>query len=348
MKKGSEKKTFKASRLVIDKRLDHALVWLLGEEKEKKGGSASVPSRATLSWLVKEGAVTVNGKAVKPHYRLRSGDMVVVPRNLSLQKTHQFSETTTLRPEVVFENNDFAIINKPANLLVHPTRGSSEETLAHFFSASYPEARKVGEDPLRPGIVHRLDRETSGLIVLAKNQDTFLALKKLFQERAVQKTYLALVYGSLPHLSGEINAPLGRKSGKLKRTTIQSEATTRSGRLARTKYRVTKRYGDYDLAAVSPQTGRTHQIRVHFSSIGHPVVGDKLYAFRSHKRGRKEKWLWPARHMLHASGLSFTYAGKKFTFEAPLPADFRRALRDIDESRGSSYDNEALKSLKLE
>jgi 23S rRNA pseudouridine1911/1915/1917 synthase len=219
------------------------------------------------------------------------------------------------------------------------------KTVAHWVITKYPEIRGVGENALRPGIVHRLDRETSGVLVIAKTNPAFRALKELFQTRTLQKTYIALVYGHMSELKGEINKPLIRHSGELKRFVVETQSAPEGARQALTSYRVIARYREYDLLEVTPKTGRTHQIRVHLASLGHPIVGDKLYAFKSMRRGEK---LFSERQMLHAYCLEFDLFSKKYVFEAPLPPDFRSVLRDIDETSDAGYDDEALKSLLLE
>ena len=236
-------------------------------------------------------------------------------------------------PKIIFENDDFLVINKPAGLMVHGVRLRSkrrvdgeraiEPTLVDWLLARYPEIKNVGDDPvLRPGIVHRLDKATSGVMVVAKTQASFEHLKKLFQEHRMKKTYYAFVSGVPKNKSGSIDAAIGIKSGSLKRS-VHSDKMAKP---AITEYSVVKtiegkegkdgEVQQYALLKVNPKTGRTHQIRVHLASIGHPIVGDTLY-------GKKKENASAPRLMLHAAALEFLDdTGNRFDFEAPLPKDF--------------------------
>jgi 23S rRNA pseudouridine1911/1915/1917 synthase len=244
-----------------------------------------------------------------------------------------------LEPTIIFENDDFLVVNKPAGLVVHAARVSArrredearapEPTLVDWLIKKHPEIKTVGDDPvLRPGIVHRLDKATSGVMIVAKTQASFERLKKLFQEHRMKKTYYALVHGVPKNKKGTIDAPIGIKNGSLKRSVHSSKMA----KPAVTEYSVVKTIarsgggdsaGDkeqYSLLKVSPLTGRTHQIRVHLASIGHPIVGDALYG-KKLPRGADAA---PApRLMLHAAALIFSDdAGNSFEFGVPLPSDF--------------------------
>ena len=235
----------------------------------------------------------------------------------------EYDEFNMPAPEIIFENKDFLVINKPAGLMVHGVRVKSsrrvdeeraaEPTLVDWLLARYPAIKNVGDDPaLRPGIVHRLDKATSGVMIIAKRQASFERLKKIFQEHRMRKTYLALVYGHPKKEKGIIDAPIGIKSGTLKR----SIHSLKMAKPAVTEYSVLKLFKDRALLKVSPKTGRTHQIRVHLASIGTPIVGDALYGGKAHKDSAR-------RLMLHAAGLEFSDdGGNHFVFEAPLPGDF--------------------------
>ena len=237
-------------------------------------------------------------------------------------------------PEIIFENSDFIVVNKPAGLVVHAarvnehrradaaragkTRGA-EPTLVDWLVKRYPKIKTVGDDPtLRPGIVHRLDKATSGVMIVAKTQASFEQLKKLFQEHRMKKTYYALVRGVPKSLHGTIDAPIGIKNGSLKRSIHSSKMA----KPAVTEYVVVKNLGDCALLKVNPLTGRTHQIRVHLASIGHPIVGDILYGKKS-SHGANAATIAPPRLMLHAAALVFSdNNGNRFEFEAPFPSDF--------------------------
>ena len=230
--------------------------------------------------------------------------------------------------KIIYESPDYIVVDKPEGLLMHKVRikggkQREEDTLADWMVAHYPEIKKVGDDPeTRPGIVHRIDKETSGVVVVARNQEYFEYLKNLFSKKNMAKKYLALVYGKLDSNKGVIEKPIGIKSGTIKRTVhggkMIKEATT--------NYKVIKKYDEYTLLEASPKTGRTHQIRVHLASIGHPIVGDKLYG------GKKEKksLLTAKRQFLHASELEFeAKAGELVTFISPVPQDLANLLSNL-------------------
>ncbi len=215
-------------------------------------------------------------------------------------------------PTIIYEDENILAINKPAGLLVHATENSKSPTLADWIQKERPEIEGVGEDSLRPGIVHRLDKETSGVLLVAKNQKSFEFLKKQFQNREIKKTYLALVSvrgGSALGGKGKINTPIKRF------TKIRD---------AETEYTIIKRYKDYTLLGVSPKTGRTHQIRIHLKSIGHPVVCDKLYTKKPDcPFGLK-------RHFLHASSIELTLPdGKRMRIDADMPEDLSLVLKSL-------------------
>lgn len=245
---------------------------------------------------------------------------------------------------VLYEDKDVVVINKPAGLLVHGilTKAGPKhvgETLVDWLAKHYPETQEVGdrdEDNLirqqRGGIVHRLDRETSGVMVIARNQKAFEYLKKIFAGRTVKKTYIALVWGRIHEKSGVIDKPISIKDGSVKRTVFKGkmprEAITEYQTLEHYLYRHGKHRDELTLVTVMPKTGRTHQIRVHMSAIGHSVVGDKLY-------GKKNAIVFEngeelQRHFLHAQNLEFTLpGGKKLSIEAPLPAELEQLLREL-------------------
>lgn len=226
-------------------------------------------------------------------------------------------------PEVIFENKDFIIVNKPSGLMVHAVKinskrrideeRSKEPTLVDWLIKRYPEIKMVGDEPtLRPGIVHRLDKDTSGVMIVARTQASFEYIKSLFQKHEIKKTYEALVFGIPKKDHDIINAPIGIKNGTLKR----SIHVSKMAKDAVTEYRVIKKYKDFALLEVKPQTGRTHQIRVHLASIGNPIVGDKLY-------GKKIQPPFATRLMLHASSIEFLGEnGDHFVFEVQLSTSF--------------------------
>lgn len=232
---------------------------------------------------------------------------------------------------VLYEDGDVAVINKPAGLVVHSDGKREEPTLTDWIEKNYPESKGVGE-PLtlsnsdvieRSGIVHRIDRETSGVMLIAKNQPAFLFFKKQFQDRAISKIYHAFVYGEMKDDDGIINRPIGRSKKDFRQWSAQRGARG-AMREAVTHYKVIAKSGGFSFIEAIPKTGRTHQIRVHFKAINHPVVSDSLYA------PKKEKALGFKRLALHAYSIEFnSMEGKKIKIVAPYPEDFERAFRLI-------------------
>lgn len=227
-----------------------------------------------------------------------------------------------IKLKIVFENKDIIVINKPAGLVVHPIKPEQNDTLVNGLIASYPEIKKVGDDSLRPGIVHRLDKDTSGLMVVAKNNAAFEYLKKQFAARKVVKKYLALVCGQVKDKKGIITKAisLSKKDHKKRSALLDDKA-----KKAWTEYQVLKSFKDYTLLEVKPKTGRTHQIRVHLASIGHPLAGDRQYKFKRQP--------WPEnlnRQFLHAAYLKFQLPdGKMMEFKSELPKDLEEILRTL-------------------
>ncbi|MEK7583156.1 MAG: RluA family pseudouridine synthase [Patescibacteria group bacterium] len=225
-------------------------------------------------------------------------------------------------PSTVYDSPDFVVINKPSGLLTHPrNKDDQRPSVLSWFLEKYPEAKEVGEDLTRPGIVHRIDKETSGLLLLVKNQEAFVYYKHLFHDRLITKKYAALVYGSVKNDQGIIDAPL------FKFGTRQSMRPPREGktheRAALTEYRVLERFENYTLLEVSPKTGRTHQIRIHLRSIGHPIVCDPIYAEKSRTCPPEL-----GRLFLHAKQLSFTtQQGQAMTLEADMPDELTNFLK---------------------
>ncbi len=305
---------------LVDKRLDVAALALL----QKKYPENQL-SRGMVARLIKAGRITLNRTVTRVSQRVSLHDTLEIFESDLAVATPQL-EIRSVNLPILYEDDFVIAINKPAGIQTHPAGNQKRDTVAHFIASKYPKLMKVGESPLRPGIVHRLDRETSGVLVIAKTLAAFAELKKLFQNRNLEKTYFALVYGHTPKSEGVINKPLARHPKKLKRVIAKTEGRNKT-REALTLYKVIDRHRDFDLLEITPRTGRTHQIRAHLASIGNPIVGDKLYAFKPMRRGEK---LFPARQMLHASRLKFELFAKKYDFQAPLPTDFQFFLKSID------------------
>ena len=260
-------------------------------------------SRTTVQQIIGDGAVLVNGRTSKPGYTLRIGDEVW------LAKRPAPFQTKSVKPLLV--------VNKAAGMVVHPAPGHSDDTLVNAVLAYYPDLQ--GVEGLRPGIVHRLDRDTSGLILVAKNARTQAALLEQMKQHQVVKRYLALVDGVVSLDQGSIDAPIGRDARHRQQMTI----TTVGSREARTHFRVVERFHRHTLLLLQLETGRTHQIRVHLRAIGHPVVGDPVYG----SDNPQDKNLLN-RQFLHAYQLTFTHptTGKVIELEAPLPLDLESVL----------------------
>lgn len=232
-----------------------------------------------------------------------------------------------LNISIIYQDNNIIIIDKPAGIAVHKGVAEKGETIADWLAEKFPEVKKVGDDPgLRPGIVHRLDKETSGILAMARNQKSFEFLKNQFQNREIVKKYLALVEGKLKNEKSVISLPIGKSVNDFRKKSSFSNA---KGDLleAITEYKTLEKFSDYTLVEVYPKTGRTHQIRVHFKAIGNPIVCDSLYG------GKKMTCPFDlARHFLHANFLEFTaLSGAKLKIEADLPEDLEKVLKGLRE-----------------
>lgn len=236
-----------------------------------------------------------------------------------------------MTPQIVYEDNDIIVINKPAGLITHQKNiDDKQPSVVDWVIANYPELKDVGEpfiasgaEVTRAGIVHRLDKDTSGLLLIAKNNEAFFYLKNLFQTRKIKKYYLALIHGKPKESSGTISSPLGRIG--LKRTTNITGKKLIDEKEAETEYKTVKNFKDYTLLELSPKTGRTHQLRVHLNSIGHPVAGDPIYGFKKLSPPPELERLF-----LHAYKLEFTTRnGKALFLEVDMPDDLQNVLNKL-------------------
>lgn len=272
-------------------------------------------SRTYAQKLIADGLIRVNGGVVKAGFRLSAGDRVdivippAVPSPLSPE---------AMPLDILYEDDDLLVVNKPPGLAVHPAPGLRGHTLLNAILFHFPHLADIGQS-LRPGVVHRLDKDTSGVMLVAKNGAAQANLVDQFKNRAVVKVYMALVKGRLTPEDGIIEAPLGRDSRNRKRMAVVGESR---GREARTRYHVVKYTDGYTLLEVSPETGRTHQIRVHLKAIGYPVVGDPVYGVKSEHLSRQ---------FLHACRLGFKLpsTGEYVEFTAELPTDLAQALEAV-------------------
>lgn len=303
-----------ADREAAGERLDSFLASRLGEI-----------SRTRLRHAIEDADVLVNRRQVKPSYRVRAGDNVEIelPEPPALEL-----EPEPLPLNVVYEDPDLVVIDKPAGLVVHPGAGVRSGTLANGLAYHFAHLSGAGGHA-RPGIVHRLDKETSGLIVVAKNDPSHERLSEQFSRRAVSKLYIAMVYGRLNRDNGEINARVGRSARNRTRMAVLKGG---AGREAITFFKVRRRYAEFSLLEIQPKTGRTHQIRVHMAHIGHPVVGDATYgagraaSIRDPRTRQGVRAL--GRHFLHAAELSFTHprTGERVAFTSALPPELEAFL----------------------
>jgi 23S rRNA pseudouridine1911/1915/1917 synthase len=273
-------------------------------------------SRSQAQKLIDDGYVIVNGLMEKASHKTEAGEKIEV--------TIPPPAPTGLLPEaipvkIIYEDDDLLVIDKPAGLTVHPAPGHPSHTLVNAVLAHLNEIADEG-DVTRPGIVHRLDKDTSGVMLVAKNNIALANLADQFKARTVKKTYITLVKGILRPEKGVIDAPIGRDSGDRKKMAVTGESR---GRAARTNYRVIRYVGKNSLLEISPETGRTHQIRVHLAAIGYPVFGDITY-------GKKSAFL--SRQFLHAHKIGFNLpaTGKWVEFKSPLPEDLEQALKELD------------------
>jgi 23S rRNA pseudouridine1911/1915/1917 synthase len=272
-------------------------------------------SRARLQTLIRDGFVTLNGKLPRPRDLVRAGDLVEL-REPEIEKVDAQPEQIML--DVIFEDDDLLVLNKPAGIVMHPGAGHQQHTLVNALLAHCHNLSGIGGKE-RPGIVHRLDKETSGALVVAKNDATHRDLSSQFAARAMTKIYLALVAGIVRKKTGVIDKAIARHPVHRQRMSI----ARRQGRSAKTEYRVIGSGGEMSLVECTLHSGRTHQIRVHLHHLGHPVLGDKLY-------GGKRAGDYP-RQMLHAWKLGFRHprSGEEMSFEAPMPPDFTEAMAKI-------------------
>jgi 23S rRNA pseudouridine1911/1915/1917 synthase len=280
-------------------------------------------SRGTLQRLIEEGHIRVNGKSIKPTHKPHAGEKIEVhwPEAKPAE-----AQPEKIPLDILFEDKSLLVVNKPAGLVVHPAAGHEEHTLVNALLHHCQGSLSGIGGVARPGIVHRLDKETSGCLVVAKNDETHLVLSEQFAAREVKKIYHAIVCGEVPHESGEIRAAIARHPTHRKRMAVRDDSASRA---AHTSYKILERLYAATLMEAQIHTGRTHQVRVHFQYIGHPLVGDDTYGARQNARLKELTNYAAPRVMLHACELSFIHprTKKPVKFEAPLPEDFLAALK---------------------
>ncbi|MFA5076607.1 MAG: RluA family pseudouridine synthase [Patescibacteria group bacterium] len=290
-------------------------------------------SRSQIQKLIKQELVLVNDQKTNVHHFLKESEKITITKNKPQTADNKLPATSREQRaaanhlpkfdlKIIAQTPDYLIVNKPASIPVHPDNRYKTGTLIQKVASRFPNIKKVGEDKSRPGVVHRLDKDVSGLVVVAKNKKMFDHLKNQFSNRLVQKKYIALANGYFTPESGEINFPIARSKNGL----MVARSTGQDGKPAITNYQVTKYYINYSLVEAYPKTGRTHQIRVHFKALGHPLVGDTIYKIKKQK---------PEKHpldriFLHAQTLGFYDLRQQWQeFTCPLPIELEDYLKQL-------------------
>lgn len=273
-------------------------------------------SRSQLQQWIKDGHVSIDGKPIKAKYKVHTGEKIII--------TIPEPEVLDLVPEnldltIVYEDEDVVVVNKPQGMVVHPSAGHPNGTLVNGLLYQIKNLSTIN-DVVRPGIVHRIDKDTSGLLMVAKNDHAHEVLAKQLKDKTSLRKYIALVHGEIPHEKGRIEAPIGRSKVNRK-----MQAVTEEGKSAVTHFEVLQRFEGYTLIELQLETGRTHQIRVHMQYIGYPVAGDPLYGPKKTLKGNGQ--------FLHAKLLGFEHptTGEMMVFEAPLPEIFKKTLKQLKE-----------------
>ena len=274
-------------------------------------------SRTMAQKLVEEGNILVNGKSKKISYKVQKGDEI----ELTIPEAKEIGiKPENIDVEVIYEDKDIIVVNKPKGLVVHPANGNPDGTLVNAIMAMCKGSLSGIGGEIRPGIVHRLDKDTSGLLIIAKNDQAHINMSKQIKDRQVKKIYIALVKGRTKEEEATINMPIGRSTKDRKKMAVRKD-----GKEAITHFKVLRRYNNYTLLEVKIDTGRTHQIRVHMAEIGHPVVGDMVYSNGKNEFGIQGQ-------MLHAKSLDFKHpiTGKQMHLEAELPDYFKEVLGKLE------------------
>ncbi|HTQ98068.1 MAG TPA: RluA family pseudouridine synthase [Candidatus Acidoferrum sp.] len=289
-------------------------------------------SRTRVQELIEEGLILLNGKPAKDSHKVHANDLIQVQPQ---ERPPLRAEPEAIPLDVIFEDDDVIAINKPAGMSVHAGAGEGQGTLVNALLGRGQSLSQT-EDPLRPGIVHRLDKETSGIILVAKNDFSHARLSDAFQKRTIKKFYVALVQGVMAEQSGRIELPIARDPNRRTRMTSNRAALLPNSRPARTDWRLVTKIDSTSLLEIQLHTGRTHQIRVHFSALRHPVVGDTLYGASAHLHVGRTTLPSLGRNFLHAAKIGFTQprTGNFIELSAPLPPELRQYLAALGEAAG--------------
>lgn len=275
-------------------------------------------SRVAIQRLIETGKILVNGKKVKASYKVQVNDKITMEEEKAVEVELKAQDIPV---EIIYEDRDIIVVNKPKGMVVHPANGNPDGTLVNAIMAICKDSLSGIGGEIRPGIVHRLDKETSGILIVAKNDKAHINLSQQIKEHKVKKTYIALVKGIVKENNATINMPIGRSEKDRKKM-----AVTKKGKEAITHFKVLKRYDKYTLLEINIETGRTHQIRVHLSQIGYPIVGDEVYS-----KGKNE---WNIKgQCLHAKSLDFKHpiTNEDMHLEAKIPQYFEEILEELKE-----------------
>lgn len=299
--------------VVKDNEQNKRLDMYIAEEKKEL-------SRTTIKRLLEDGNILVNGKMQKASYKPETGDKIQIDMP-EVVETKLIAQDIPV--PVIYEDKDIIVVNKPKGMVVHPANGNPDGTLVNAILAMCKDSLSGIGGEIRPGIVHRLDKDTSGLLIIAKNDLAHMNMSKQIQDRKVIKKYIALVRGTVPENEATIDMPIARSQKDRKKMAVD-----KNGKEAVTHFKVLARYDKYTLLEIKIDTGRTHQIRVHMSYIGHPVIGDEVYSNGKNEFGVKGQ-------MLHAKYLEFKHpiTGKDIKLEAPLPEYFEEVLKQLEERK---------------
>ena len=277
-------------------------------------------SRTAIQRLIQEEKIQVNKKSQKPSYKVQEGDILTVKEEKPVETSLKAQDIPV---EVIYEDKDIIVVNKPKGMVVHPANGNPDGTLVNAILSICKDSLSGIGGEIRPGIVHRLDKDTSGLLIIAKNDESHIKMSEQIKNREVKKIYIALVRGNVKEKEATIDMPIGRSTKDRKKM-----AVTKKGKNAVTHFKVLERFNGYTLLEVRIETGRTHQIRVHLSEIGYPIVGDMVYSNGKNPFGVEGQ-------MLHAQKLQFKHpiTGKELLLEAPIPEYFKKVLESLEKEK---------------
>lgn len=281
-------------------------------------------TRSQIQKLIEKGVILVNGQFETQNYRVKVDDVITI--TIPPQKEVENLIPEPIPIEILYKDNHIVVVNKPAGMVVYPSAGHNYGTLMNAVSYYCRNLASIGA-PMRPGVVHRLDKDTSGVMVIALSDEAYYSLVEQFKHRTINKRYIALIYGNLREDQGEIRLMIGRSESDRKKMSTR----VRRGKEAVTRWSVIERFRNASLIEVRLRTGRTHQIRVHFAAVGHPILGDRTYGKKVEVECKGKKKIFFPRQMLHAELLGFTHpaTGKYLEFSAPAPEDMAEKIKEL-------------------